>query len=252
MNDQNAMSAMQRTITVLGMHRSGTSALMGSLQEAGVYISRAIEYSEDNLKGNRESLSIMTLHDDLLSRSGGAWDNPVGKITWEPVHRALVSEIINGYSSQACWGFKDPRTLFFAAMWLKLIPHLEMIGIFRHPALVADSLARRDNKPVEDSLQLWFHYNMNLKWLLVNKGPIPVVEFSHDAADFQSQVRALTQTLSLKSADNSFFDDKLRHTTVPTLTDSQISRRCLKLYRDLQVQNIAWRERVGLPVAKAS
>jgi len=75
-----------RTVIVLGMHRSGTSALAGSLEAAGLCLGEINEYSEDNKKGNRESKSIMTLHNDLLERNGGSWDNPVPNLKWDSIH----------------------------------------------------------------------------------------------------------------------------------------------------------------------
>ena len=68
-----------RTVVVLGMHRSGTSLLAGTLQEAGLELGEVVHSAPHNRKGNRESISIRTLHEDLLERSGGRKRGPAAR-----------------------------------------------------------------------------------------------------------------------------------------------------------------------------
>jgi len=227
------MTSANRTIAVLGMHRSGTSALMGSLEQAGLHIGTTNQRADDNIRGNRESVEIMTLHNDLLERNGGAWDKPIRNMQWDPIHRALQTTIINTFRDQPLWGFKDPRTLLATDMWIKTIPHLELVGIYRHPFLVAQSLMTRNNKTEEQALDLWFAYIINLQWLAQNKPVFPIVEFSTDPEDFKNQLAWLISVLELDDAPGDFFDARLRTQTIPTFADTIISRRCLKLYESL-------------------
>ena len=53
-------------LAVLGMHRSGTSALIGSLQAAGLHLGKHNTWNAHNLKGNRENNDIVQLHEELL------------------------------------------------------------------------------------------------------------------------------------------------------------------------------------------
>ena len=71
------------------MHRSGTSLLTGTLQEAGLVLGDVVTAAPHNRKGNRESLPIRALHDDLMQRAGGDWDRPPQQVSWQPVHTAL-------------------------------------------------------------------------------------------------------------------------------------------------------------------
>ena len=77
MKDHSPVGAGQ-SILILGMHRSGTSCLAGSLQEAGLYLGEVNTTAPHNAKGNRESRTIVALHDGLLQANGGAWDAPPG------------------------------------------------------------------------------------------------------------------------------------------------------------------------------
>lgn len=49
------LSPYASTVLILGMHRSGTSCLAGSLQEAGLYLGEVNTAAPHNAKGNRES-----------------------------------------------------------------------------------------------------------------------------------------------------------------------------------------------------
>ena len=88
-------------------------------------------------------IEIMTLHNDLLERHNGAWDKPVRNMQWDPVHRALQTAIIRAFKDIPLWGFKDPRTLLTTDMWLKAIPELELVGIYR--CLLYTSPSPRDS-----------------------------------------------------------------------------------------------------------
>ena len=60
-----------RLIAVLGMHRSGTSYLAGSLQEAGLILGDCHTWNKHNEKGNRENQKFVDLHDAILEANVG-------------------------------------------------------------------------------------------------------------------------------------------------------------------------------------
>ena len=93
-----------RVICVLGMHRSGTSCLAGTLQEAGVFLGDVVTRAPHNLKGNRENMRIMSLHDNLLKRTGGTWDEPPPEVHWQPRHRSEQRDILREYADVPLWG----------------------------------------------------------------------------------------------------------------------------------------------------
>lgn len=216
------------------MHRSGTSALTGSLEQAGLYIGHTNQHANDNIRGNRESIEILTLHNDLLERNGGSWDKPVRNPKWDPVHRALQTTIIKTFEDRPLWGFKDPRTLLTTDMWMKAIPALELVGIFRHPFLVAQSLISRNDMSAEQALDLWYFYNNNLKWLAENKTQFPLIEFSTDATEFNHQLQNLIEILKLKNTGVDFFEHKLRRQSIPDFNAEPLAQRCLNLYESLK------------------
>jgi len=50
---------MLNPLIILGMHRSGTSALAGSLEGAGLNLGPVSTHEVDNAKGNREDTRII-------------------------------------------------------------------------------------------------------------------------------------------------------------------------------------------------
>src|SRR5688572_833337 len=100
-----------RAIAVLGMHRSGTSALTGCLKDAGVYLGSVAEKSRFNAKGNQENASVWRLHDALLQHCGGSWFRPPARVEWNEHFRFERDQVLLEYAGHEPWAFKDPRTL---------------------------------------------------------------------------------------------------------------------------------------------
>ena len=64
----------QHAIVVLGMHRSGTSAMAGVLQRLGVDLgSRLTPGDADNPKGYWEHTELVDIHDRLLRSLSSRW-----------------------------------------------------------------------------------------------------------------------------------------------------------------------------------
>ncbi|NCZ63572.1 MAG: sulfotransferase family protein, partial [Cellvibrionales bacterium] len=97
-------------LCVLGMHRSGTSCLTGSLQDAGVELGDFHSWNPHNLKGNRENQKIVDINDAVLSANNAAWDQPRHDITWPTELTTAAQKLIASYRDIRIFGFKDPRT----------------------------------------------------------------------------------------------------------------------------------------------
>ncbi len=203
-----------RMIAVLGMHRSGTSCLAGTLMECGVHFGDVSRKNPYNAKGNNENNQIMQLHDQLLSEAGGSWKSPPGEVRWLASHREQQNAILETFreSGKPVCGFKDPRALFALDGWLDAVPDLELMGIFRHPLAVAKSLTHRNLFTPEQGLQLWLEYNRRLLGCY-HRSRIPILYFSPDPSEFRRDLHAQIPALGLRlpASGPEFFDPALQH-----------------------------------------
>jgi hypothetical protein len=206
-----------RVIAILGMHRSGTSLLAGTLRECGLDLGVVNNSAPANPKGNQESWLLTALHEDLLREAGGGWDRPPQPpVAWGPLHRSIRDLYVDLFAGRPVWGFKDPRSLFCLEGWLEALPALELVGIFRHPLEVARSLVTRTPARFtpEKAIGLWAAYNRQLlEWH--DRTGCPLLEYGDDGAVFNEQAAAVARRLRLPrtpaAAEIGFFEPSLRH-----------------------------------------
>lgn len=201
-------------VMVVGMHRSGTSFLTGSLQQAGLELGKFSAWNPHNLKGNRENLDIVAFNDSVLAARGAAWDNPPkGRVLWSEAEKVRAQELIAEYDGALRWGFKDPRTLLLLDGWWELLPDLQFVGIFRHPTAVAQSLNARGGMPQEHAFTLWQAYNQRLLDLH-KQVAFPLLCFDEDEGVLHSKLDTVLQELQLDSegqGQERFFSAELKH-----------------------------------------
>jgi hypothetical protein len=199
----------KRILCILGMHRSGTSCLTGSLQQGGLFLGKHHEWNEYNRKGNRENQDVVNLNETIFKANGLTWKQPLRPASWkslwqhpapvwQPQHVERALEIMAEYAEQALWGFKDPRTLMLLKGWKKLVPDIEFVGIYRHPMAVAQSLNKRPAMPVsiEEGLAMWYDYNKALLQQY-RRQPFPLLCFDWNEDKFHHQLDILHAQLGL-------------------------------------------------------
>jgi hypothetical protein len=201
----------RRVIAILGMHRSGTSCLTGSLQEAGLELGEHHTWNPYNRKGNRENQDFVDLHDSILAANGGAWDSPPRTSNWSDAHRERARSLLAEYAGVEALGFKDPRCLLLLAGWRELVPGLERVGIFRHPEAVAASLLNRSQMPRQQALALWYAYN-RLLYQEYRRKPFPLLCFDDGETLFNRNVDDVIGRLRLQpvAAPTRFYDNALK------------------------------------------
>lgn len=200
-----------RGVAVLGMHRSGTSAVTGSLREAGLSLGHVLDQPlKINRKGLQEAPSILYMQEDLLRSNGGAWDNPPSTVVWREMHKAVRDLFIESRRGMEFWGFKDPRTLLTFDGWLEALPNLKAVGVFRHPSEVAESLRARNGFDLSKGFWLWNVYNERLL-KYCNHLDIPIMEFSNDGDKMSNSIKMIAGKIGLREIHTSFIDLSLRN-----------------------------------------
>ena len=155
-------------IIILGMHRSGTSALSGVLKLLGANLGTNLLEAQDdvNPKGFWEHAAVVELQDKFLFHiHSGWWDALPLPGGWTATSEAtnfkngLMDIFQQQFSGHALWAVKDPRTCRLLPLWSEVVAALHVrpnyILILRHPAEVAASLGRRDGFCKTMSSLLW-------------------------------------------------------------------------------------------------
>mgnify|MGYP001821046382 CR=1 FL=1 len=202
-------------VIILGMHRSGTSCLAGSLEQAGLSLGDVNRKAPHNAKGNRENFDIMALHDALLAANGGSWDDPPWSVKWSPEQKLQRDHLNDTYPAYSDWGFKDPRTLLTLSGWLDALPNARLVGTFRHPLAVARSLQARNQFPLEAGLDLWMSNNRMLLQYHLDRG-VDLICFDWPPERYTRGLKAIAAKLGLTVPRDgfSFYEPGLRKNDV--------------------------------------
>ncbi len=168
------MENTKKLIVVLGMHRSGTSAVMNALASLGAALGDdLLPAGKDNPKGFFEDKAINDLNIEMLASIGQHWFS-LSLVTDSDVERLIAA----GYLVKAkqllqekmqgldVFGFKDPRVSKLFKFWLRVFAELEVdtryVLCLRHPLSVAKSLQQRNKTPIYKGYLLWLSYNFAL------------------------------------------------------------------------------------------
>jgi hypothetical protein len=162
-----------KALVVIGMHRSGTSALAGLLNHLGIEMGSSLMPAQEavNEKGFWEQEAIVSIHDRLLQYLGLSWDDPrhLAEGWWlEDFPQQCLDEICSvlteDMKTRSLWAIKDPRMCRLLPLWHLVFSRLGIepcfLCIVRNPLEVAASLSARDSMPEDLAILLWFQHNL--------------------------------------------------------------------------------------------
>ena len=164
----------ERLLLVLGMHRSGTSALSGLLCQQGFTApAHPDPAGPANPTGYWEAPAVRSFHNALLEEGQSSWDDlllpaDLGSPRELPAHLHRLEQALQQDFPALAAGqialVKDPRQCRLFPLWSALIEHHQLqaaaVLAVRHPLAVALSLQRRDNLPMDRSLLLWLAHTL--------------------------------------------------------------------------------------------
>ncbi len=164
---------MSDVIVVLGMHRSGTSAITGVMSRLGASAPKTImPQNEFNERGYFESLELMNLHDKILESAGTKWDD------WRPFNKAWQNSppaskfkkrakklFAREFDDAPLAVLKDPRVCRFFPFWADVFREIEakprIVIPIRSPLDVARSLKIRDGISLNKGVLLWLRHSLD-------------------------------------------------------------------------------------------
>ncbi|PBB44076.1 hypothetical protein CK222_10115 [Mesorhizobium sp. WSM3866] len=166
----NTRPAKRTCIMVLGMHRSGTSALTRAISLLGAALPKqVIAPDENNANGYWEPTSLNMLNEKMLTEAGSSWDDwrpyDVRKLSEErrKFYRSEIARIIGEeYGTAPLFIIKEPRIARFAEMYADILTSLQIdiryVFVFRNPLAVAASLGKRGGSSRGFGTLVWLRH----------------------------------------------------------------------------------------------
>ncbi|TCK28480.1 hypothetical protein EV667_2484 [Ancylobacter aquaticus] len=246
-------SEKRRAILILGMHRSGTSALTRTVNLLGAATPQTLMgATSGNLRGHWESKPIVDLNDEILAACGHRWYSrrPIAVSPsevvrangmWQRLRDTLESEF-DGASTVV---LKDPRISRLVPLYREALAEagygVEALLTLRNPLEVAQSLARRDDMEPRRALGVWMRYTLDAE--RGTRGlPRALVVYEDLLADWRGTTDRMKQQLGghwpemtpeVAATIDEFLTPTLRHHTIE-VPKSGLGRTAIAglLYRD--------------------
>ncbi|MEO6824293.1 MAG: hypothetical protein ABI167_06120 [Nitrosospira sp.] len=240
----------KRIVVVLGMHRSGTSAVARSLRAMGVDLGdRMPPPQAPNPKGFWEDQDLCGINCEIMHVLGSDWHHlaPLAlhdmETQQENYFLSKAAKLLSPkFSEGTIFGFKDPRTIKLLPFWKKVFLQCQLdIGCvlaIRHPLSVSQSLTKRDGFDAEKNYFLWLGHvieslsgSAGLKRVLVDYDRLmlsPELEVKRIAEKLDLKI----DEVELKIYSAGFLDRSLRHTTYG-LDDLSKDEACPSLVREV-------------------
>jgi glycosyltransferase involved in cell wall biosynthesis len=193
---------------VMGMHRSGTSALTGVLGMMGVDLGKTMmKPTEENPRGYFENQRVNEVNQRLLASINSSWDDilaPEGKWWLADSIRPLASEmneiVRDEFKESPLFAIKDPRNCRLFPLWREVLlgMGIDICAVIpvRHPAEVAESLRLRHGFSIEKGLLLWMIHTISAE-LFTRDMPRVWVTFESLLKQTEKTVSKIRRTLDL-------------------------------------------------------
>jgi predicted nucleic acid-binding Zn-ribbon protein len=201
---------VQQSVIILGMHRSGTSAMAGALQRLGVDFGPAGTPPPDgeNPTNACEHLEVVGCHERLLAATRRGWDDPRGlPRNWQAsestaaIREELAGLLRRDFRGSTLWAVKDPRMCRLLPLWLEILADLQcaprFIVVHRPLVEIAASLERRHGFSPQKTAALWADHVLSAE-RHTRGNPRVFVSFDRLLSDPEGTMRAVGDTLDLQ------------------------------------------------------
>ena len=241
----------KKVVVILGMHRSGTSAISRGLQVMGVELGdRLMPPNQDvNAKGFWEDIDINALNIEMLYALGSDWHHlaPIDSADTETLHKQgfflrAVNLMQQKIGDAPVFGFKDPRTAKLLPFWKEVFSHcrfdVHYVLTVRHPLSVARSLEKRDDLDAVKSYFLWLEHVVSSLTGTIDSNRV-IVDYDllmrsveHELGRIAKQLDLSIDPVALQTYKAEFIDAGLRH-SVYDLNDLLLDKACPLLVREV-------------------
>jgi len=269
---------MKKTIIVLGMHRSGTSAMTGVLNKLGCYSGQDDDlFSPDssNSFGYFERKDVVSCNEGILSNyffdefkshivsncfedkyrlDGYGWMFSA----WSPsrINRASqeapqciydsIKKLQSTVSDDSlAYVIKDPRISITFPLWAGTFNEKPLVIIMlRNPMHVADSLFKRDGIPIAIGLDIWASYTIS-SFENTEEHPRLIVSYDDLVDKTEDVINGACSFLKRngidakkKSSAIEFINYEMRHSNRRQLPSTDAGAHIIQLYERIRLNDL--------------
>lgn len=241
------MEDSDRLIVVLGMHRSGTSAITRALKVLGVDLGDQLLSADDgddgdNEKGYWEHIGLQALNIELLQAIGQDWfyTSPVAQNDLEILEKKgyflkAKKLIEDNFKDRKLFGLKDPRMAKLLPFWKDVFAKCDInvsyVLAIRHPLSVVKSIEKRGWEGRERICLLWLNHAIESLSLTDSTSRV-IVDYDHLMRDSRHELERMAHSLDLSVDEkelayyqSEFLDDRLQHSKYQP-NDSHLDPDC--------------------------
>ena len=197
-----------KTVVILGMHRTGTSMIGGTLSRLGVDMGEELVGVDwTNPLGHYEDKCFLSLNREILEAAGGDWKNPPDQrriIIQEENFSGDIRELIRKRESRSkIWGWKDPRTSLTIELYLPHLTNPYLIVCHRDKQEIAESLKRRNKMEIEEGKILAKDYEQRIENFFNDHVYLPRLDLNYRkvTVDPKRWIMEMIDFLELESND---------------------------------------------------
>lgn len=221
---------MRTAIIVLGMHRSGTSALTWLLGQAGAELPRdPLPPQRDNPAGFWESAGLVAANDRFLKERQSSWYDP-RPFQWQLLRENMLEQckasirksIEEGWPTAPLLAIKDPRICRFVPLMTEILCEMGIgcraLLALRSPDSVVASLSAREGMGANYGRLLWLRHMLEAE---LATRDMPRIVLSYDAVleNWRSAIEPLSKIVGQSwspsaqqiSAIDEYLQPQLRH-----------------------------------------
>lgn len=246
-------SQSKNILLVMGMHRSGTSAMARLLNLMGAHIGEDLISANKEINGDGfwEYQSVVAYNESVLADLGRSWYDTQSNSTeawwcapsWQEKKielKSLLQSLVSEEHSQ--YVIKDPRLCLTYPMWDEVISELgwqhHCFLMVRDPREVALSLLKREGFSIDTSYLLWKKYfESAVKFL----NYAPHLIFPYNALISNPLLTAELIATHLPELNTQAFESnkstielevstRLKHHTAMDMTHSELESKLVEIY----------------------
>ncbi|WP_214473503.1 glycosyltransferase [Mesorhizobium sp. dw_380] len=167
-------AAKRTCIMVLGMHRSGTSALTRAISLLGAELPKNLlpPAPNNNERGFWEPAPLVELHERMLAEGGSQWDDwrgfDIANLSKRRVqhYKAEIARLlVDEFCEAELFVLKEPRVSRFVPLYADILKAMKVdvryVLVSRNPLAVAASLQKRDRFTLGFSSLLWLRHELD-------------------------------------------------------------------------------------------